>query len=193
MLASANKELKRENKKKKRGVTSMFSTARWQHAASTAWPSWKYHSASSSLTFWRSLQLTTYELSKITLRSELFGSELIYKFIPVSSNFYIWITNSDTVVKNATGLNWLHLCSCTFKWISFTKSTPVRKCLRLRKEKYNTWVFLLHLWILHKSLQVLKTYEGTCSNYTDSKLLLLANVQLDNVIEASEHCSEWGK
>lgn len=99
MLASANKELKRENRKKKRGVTSMFSTARWQHAASTAWPSWKYHSASSSLTFWRSLQLTTYELSKITLRSELFGSELIYKFIPVSSNFYIWITNSDTVVK----------------------------------------------------------------------------------------------
>lgn len=43
--------LKREKK-----ITSIFSTARWQHAASAAWPSWKYHSASSLLTLCSSLQ-----------------------------------------------------------------------------------------------------------------------------------------
>ena len=35
--------------------TLMLSTARWQHAARTEYPSWKYHSASSLHTLWRRL------------------------------------------------------------------------------------------------------------------------------------------
>lgn len=39
-----------------RRSTWMLSTARWQHAASTEQPSWKYHSASSWQTWWRRLR-----------------------------------------------------------------------------------------------------------------------------------------
>lgn len=98
--------------------------------------------------------VTKHEFSKITLRLQLFGSVLRYKsHLFMYPKIFIFDLHIRTPhrVKNVAGLSWIHLCWCTFRWVSFTKSTPALKCLfRLREERSTVWIFILYLGILHK-------------------------------------------